>query len=387
MASILTNFPGACCTDIQYFPDRIECAPKLREDQLRTGLTNHCYDFRCLITGEAGETVKLIAHWPRYDMDKVDHVKHVYWFVQSFYNVAWKAVYTSEDGLEWTRLPDVPHENFDLFITVTLPESGKLYVSVNLPFTLEALEQICEKFAPWRIRLGKTIGGNDLPIFRFGTGDKVIWLQANQHVNEVCGCHTLASLMEVLADPATDLTGFTFYVLPSVSVEKMDRTLSLPPMDHDINRDWFLREHPEVIACHNELQRLQAEGKRLLVMIDMHNGWCRASDSGGNITEFNRGFVEDDYRNRRLRFTRAMLASCDYEDPDKIWWCDVTGTGTFFQYGSQTYESLCYTYEFSRFALYDREAGAYVPLTQEGLRRFGRQFARFLLEYDYDTDC
>jgi hypothetical protein len=371
MAFATTKFPGGAGEDIKSYPDRIEI---LAEKGLR-----------CLLVGTPGEEIPVVLRWLPQDGKPVDRTAKKYWYVQPFFRVADRAIFTSEDELTWTRVEQVKKGDWQMEVRVTLPSSGKLFLSVKLPFTLKMLEQVCEKFAPWRVTVAKTAGGLDMPAFRFGTGNKLLWLQANQHVIETSGSYVLSSLMEVLADPATDLKDFTFVVIPSVSVEKMIGDCSFPELAHNINRDWTKRLHPEVQGIHACIQKELAAGKELELLIDMHNGWCRESDSGGNITEYNHGFIEDAYWERRLRFTRAMLAACDYEHPEKIWWVEPSDGSTCFQYGSLDYETLSYTYEFSYFKMYDRAKGDYVPLTQEHLLKLGRQMAAFLLSYDFDA--
>ena len=383
MAFITGKVPGSCVDNIENYADRIECTPKVNAAVLSRGLTNGHHEFRCLAVGTAGEEVHIVVHWPEYDVDSADR-SNEYWFVESFYGVADQVVFTGTDELHWQRIETVWKDGWDLHIKVTLPEEGHLYVSVNLPFTVKALQQVCDRFAPWRVTVGKTAGGMDIPAFRFGTGKKVIWLQANQHVTEVCGCHVLASLMEYISDPAVDLKDYTFVVIPSVSVEKMFMDQEYPEYPVNINRDWGTRKQPETKAIHDYLQGMAAEGYEILVMVDMHCGWCRVGDSGGNITEYNHGFIPNDYWERRMRYTHALLSALDYEKPDKIWWCDFPPVQTFFQYGSQLYGALCSTYEFSRFQIWNREKGDYDPLSQEALEKLGKQYAKFLLSYDFE---
>ena len=85
-----------------------------------------------------------------------------------------------------------------------------------------------------------------------------------------------------------------------------------------------------------------------------------------------------------MRYTHALLSALDYEKPDKIWWHDFPPIRTFNQYGSQTYGALCSTYEFSRYQIWNRAKGDYDPLTQEALVKLGKQYAQFLLTYDFE---
>ena len=384
MAVMTGKFPGGCCTDIRHYSDRIECAPQVSPGLLKSGMTNSHHEWRCLLWGEEGEKVHIVLHWPPFDPDKVDKSANEYWFVESFAGVAADIVFTGTDELTWTRLEEgVRRDGWDFHIDVTLPAGGKLYVSVNLPFTLKALDRICEEFKDYRFRLGKTAGGLDIPAFRFGTGKRAIWLQANQHVTEIGGCYVLWSLMRELVKPETDLRDFSFFVVPSVSVDKMIGDGTYPEYKENINRDWLEFRQPETKAISDYIRSLTEDGYTMLVMTDMHNGWCRPEDSGGNITEYNHGFIDNEYWERRVKYTRAVLAALDYENPEKIWWHDRPVPRTFERYGSETYRAYCSTYEFSRFQLWDREKGAYVPLSQEGLMRIGVQYAKFLLRYDF----
>lgn len=384
MAVMTGKFPGGYCENIRHYSDRIECTPVVSPRALETGLTNNIHEWRCLLWGEEGERVHIVLHWPPFDPDRVDKTGTVYWFVESFAGVAADTVFTGTDELTWTRLESgIRRDGWDFHIDVTLPAGGKLYVSVNLPFTLKALEKLCAEFADWRFPLGKTAGGLDIPAFRFGTGKRVVWLQANQHVTETGGCYVLWSLMRELVKPETDLRDFSFFVIPSVSVDKMLGDGGYPELKTDVNRDWMDFQHPETQAISAYLRSLAEDGYEILVMTDMHNGWCRPEDSGGNITEYNHGFIDNAYWERRVKYTRAVLAALDYENPEKIWWHDRPLPRTFERFGTETYGAYCSTYEFSRFQLWDRALGAYVPLSQEGLMRVGRQYAQFLLNYEF----
>ena len=386
MAVMTGDFLGGNCDNIQYFPDRIECTPLISEGARRSGMVNHTYMWRALITGEPGEKVNVTVRWPRYDVSTVDKEKNQYWYVHSFAEVVKDAFYYGEDELNWTRIEDVEKKDYDFSFTLTLPESGKLYAGANLPFTAKALNALTEEFAAYKVPLCRSARGVDIPMFRFGTGKNVIWLQANQHEVEVSGSHALTGLMRYLVRPDTDLGNFSFFIIPSVAVDFVMLGKNIVDTGENINRNWGHRDMIETAAIHEKLQSLQRDGCRLLVMTDMHNGWCREDDSGGNYTEFTRGFVSEAYWQRRIRFAKALLSTVDYERPDKIWWHDFGPIRTFNMYGSQTYSALCSTMEFSRYEIWDQKKGGYVPVTQERLYRMGEQLAKFLLSYDYDLN-
>ena len=101
--------------------------------------------------------------------------------------------------------------------------------------------------------------------------------------------------------------------------------------------------------------------------------------------EYNDGAADPQYLARRRAFQRAMLAACDFEKPETFWWHDKNPNGieTFFDYGTENYRALCTTMEFSRYEIWNRAMNAYVPLTQERLETMGRQYADFLLHYEY----
>ena len=61
----------------------------------------------------------------------------------------------------------------------------------------------------------------------------------------------------------------------------------------------------------------------------------------------------------------------------------INGIECFFDYGSENHRALCTTMEFSRYEIWSRAEQRYVPVTQERLETMGRQYADFLLHYDY----
>lgn len=386
MARITGNIPGGCCANIQEIPGGFSCTPDYGPDGPGKNRA-HCYKWYCRVDGTPGETVTLRLTLPEYDPRTAER-DWGYWFVHSFAEVAEQAFFTGSDELHWRHVDpaDVEKDGFVFTLRVTLPECGYLFVSLCIPFTAKALKSLCEEFAAYKVPLCSSGLGQDVPMFRFGSGKNVIWLQANQHVTEVSGSNALTALMRRLAEPGTDLKDFSFFVIPSVAVDKIMNDVDRINYGEDINRNWGHLDQPETAAIHALHEKLIAEGCRLLVMIDMHNGWCRAGDSGGNYTEYTRGFISDEYWFRRVRFAKALLASTDYERPDKLWWNDYGEIKTFFKYGSQNYRSLCSTMEFSRYELWNRAEEAYEPVTQEGLERVGRELADFLLSYDYDLD-
>ena len=384
MALMTGLFPGGDCDNIRYYADRIECTPALKKYEIESGTINMHYNWRCRLIGKSGETVRVLMHWPPYDPEKSPKT-HVYWYVQSFGLVAERAMFTSEDELTWEPLTNVRKTGFDFDFTVTLPESGRLSVSVNLPFSLAELEKVCREYAPWRVPVAETRAGFDIPAFRFGQGKRVIWLQANVHTIEVSGCHALVGAMRYLREHIDEIRDYSFFIIPSFIVDGLYGDMDKPEQKKDINRDWGTLTNPENQRIDAFIRGLVADGYEMLVMTDMHNGWCDPSTSGGNLVEYNDGAAEPEYLERRRAFQRAMLAACDFEKPETFWWHDKNPNGieTFFDYGTENYRALCTTMEFSRYEIWNRAMNAYVPLTQERLETMGRQYADFLLHYEY----
>ncbi|MDY6314684.1 MAG: M14 family zinc carboxypeptidase [Clostridia bacterium] len=384
MALMTGFFPGGDCNNIELYDDRIECTPALTKFEIESGTINMHYNWRCRIIGKPGERVHVIMHWPPYDPEK-SKKEHVYWFVQSFGLVAERAMYISEDEIHWKHFTDVKKTGFDFDFTVTLPESGRLSAAVNIPFSVEELEALCAEYKDFRVKVAETRAGFDIPAFRFGNGKKVIWLQANVHTIEVSGSHALVGAMRYLKAHIDEIKDYSFFVIPSVTVDGLYGDMARKEQHTDINRDWGKLTNPENINIDRFIRGLAADGYEMLVMTDMHNGWCDPSESGGNLTEFNPGQFDDDYQARRLKFQRAMLAACDFEKPETFWWHDKNPNGIecFFDYGSENYHALCTTMEFSRFEIWDRASESYVPVTQELLEKMGTQYADFLLHYKY----
>lgn len=386
MALMTGRFPGGDCDNIRLYSDRIECTPALTPQELESGTINMHYNWRCRIIGEAGERVRVIMHWPPYDPEK-SKKEHIYWYVQSFGIVAERAMYISSDEIHWEHFTDVKKTGFDFDFTVTLPENGRLSVAVNIPFSLSELDFICEEYKDYRVNVAKTRAGFDIPAFRFGHGKKVIWLQANVHVIEVSGSHALVGTMRYLNQHIDEIerSDYSFFVIPSIAVEGLYCDMEKAEQKVDINRGWGNLDNPENINIDRFIRGLVSDGYEMLVMTDMHNGWCDLNESGGNLTEYNPGQFEKEYQERRLKFQRAMLAACDFEKPEKFWWHDKNPNGIqcFFDYGSENFRALCTTMEFSRFEIWDRASESYIPVTQELLEKMGEQYADFLLHYEY----
>lgn len=382
MAVLTGDFPCGDCKNVRVTEKGIECGEYPEKNPYRDDAG---FGFRARLTGDPGERVTITLHAPKYD-PRLAGRDRTYWFVHSFAEVAAEAFFMSEDEINWNRIENVTKDDWSFTFSVEVPAGGSLELSLRLPYTGKALRQLCEEFAAYLVPLCKTELGEDVPMFRFGSGKNVIWLQANQHVSEVYGTHSLTALMRRLTENGVDLKDYSFFVIPSVAVDLMLN--GTPRIEHEenINRNWGHPTQPETIAITELHKKLAAEGYRLLVMTDMHNGWCRAGDSGGNYVEYNRGFISDEYWFRRIRFSNALLGSLDYERPDKLWWHDYAEIRTFCSYGSQVYGSLCSTMEYSYYELWDRALGCYVPVTQERLWRIGRELADFLLSYEFDTD-
>ncbi len=384
MALVTGLFPGGDCDNIVNYGDRIECTPALKKYEIESGTINMHYNWRCRIVGKPGEKVRIILHWPEYDPEKSPK-QHVYWYVQSFGLVAERAMYTSSDEIHWERLTDIKKTGFDLDFTLTLPESGKLSAAVNIPFSLDELDKICEEYKDYRIKVADTRAKFDIPTFRFGNGKKVIWLQANVHTIEVSGSHALVGAMRYLKKHIDEIKDYSFFIIPTVTVDQLYGDMVFNGNITDINRDWGKLTNPENIHIDTFIRSLVKNGYEMLVMTDMHNGWCDMSESGGNLTEFKPGQFDDDYQARRLKFQRAMLASCDFEQPEQLWWHEKNPNGIecFFDYASENYHALATTMEFSRFEIWDRATHRYIPVTQPLLEKMGEQYADFLLHYEY----
>jgi len=294
----------------------------------------------------------------------------------------------SIDGLNWNWLGRESKIDNTSFEYNFLPDE-KVYFAFSLPYQVKHFEIFCENYRNNCFFSVESIGisekGRIIPLVRIGRTDagKHIFFTCRHHACESTASYVLEGLMRYIIENYTNsnvLKNYLFHSVPFVDidgVEEGDQGKNRSPHDH--GRDYIENPIYNSIKCIiNYVKGL----KDVIVAIDFHSPWkwgdrndyCFFVKQGSPIKEEieTLSFIlEKNTKGNRYKGEIEYNSIYDLKIDQEWNKSDLPTCAKFFKdFGAK----LACSFEVPYF-------GKENPVTQENLKKFGKDFGKSLEEY------
>ncbi len=372
MAFITGKTPQGNCGAVLYMGNgHYSCGPIPDVPGVDPRSTDYI-NFYAKIEGEIGEIVHLDLQYPIFDEKLCGPRKYQ---TAPFFTVAHRCIYVSNDELNWERIEDVQVDTDAWILSFSLTLTAPVcFVSVNYFYTIRMYQVLREDLSKSELVEEKVVGlsRNGQNIYLYKVTDpsvpaeekQIVYLQGAQHCSEFGGPNLLDAMLRHLSSGSADarklLRKYEFHIVPIFSVADWAEG-NKDVLLADPNTIWDTKNTSEVKAIDTYLQNLS---KKPALLIDIHNA------------RKNYFFVSDylpaEQVEEQLRFASLITKYCDYITLDHI---SRKGHGKYANFREYAWENFGsgYTFELSRFALYNRAEGKEIPISKESFTKFGMQ--------------
>ena len=202
--------------------------------------------------------------------------------------------YLSEDGNQWTSMEtDFVEESGEIRFSVTIPESGNLFVARLPPYRISDLNALIDEVANHPCvnvkKIGETVQGRPLEIIRVGNSDAPnrVFIRARAHPWESGGNWVVDGMIRHLMISEADeeyhsakrpnyFDRFCVYIMPMANKDGVATGMTRFNLrGKDLNRDWNAPADaalcPENAALEQWLESMLEVGKRPHLALEMHN--------------------------------------------------------------------------------------------------------------------
>jgi hypothetical protein len=385
MNGILTGSP---------LPDgTFECAEQIGVDNDRPVFTpdtpesipgNAQYVF--LLHLPSGEARGLDIVWPH--RETLPRPGFDYPHNANFSEVLDQIIFLQTEGGDWQRLTTVSPRPQGVAVDVPALDNPA-WLSVGIPYFAHQYERLIRGIqchADWDVRSignspeGRPLHGCMRPA-KTAKSKGLFLISSYQHYGEWTGLHAIDTLLRHLP-PEAD--AFSWAVIPCMNPDGLYRGWRGDLMHRgdavneahggNINRSWNPPCLPESIAA-AEFFRGAAQKERPLHALDFHMGWSNPNHSGGGITVFHKGELDDGLDAHLREFTEAFFKTVPIQpfawEHSRL---QAPGAAPWF---TREFGCPAQTVEFSRFQAH-LPGGPPQALTAEYCRKLGPQIAQVL---------
>ena len=194
--------------------------------------------------------------------------------------------FVSPDGQQWTSMPTTYNEQAgQIEFTVSIPDSGSLYVARLPPYRISDLEKLLAEIKDHPSvhieNIGQTVQGRPLEIIRVGDANARhrVFVRARAHPWEPGGNWVVEGMVRHLigqTPTAVDGRGYCVYIMPMANKDGVaaGRT-RFNLLGKDLNRDWNepvdAELCPENAALERWLESMLTRGHRPHLALELHN--------------------------------------------------------------------------------------------------------------------
>lgn len=387
------KFPNANCIGVRSESgNTISATVRMSDVALKNGWTNQCPQFLGKFEDAAGKNIRLDVRWPEFHRETMVGA-HEYGSNDSFIEAAPHCVFTSADGINWTRHTNATRSLWRVQIPLEV-HGDVLYVAINLPYTLNDYRLLRQTLdaspGAKRTPIGRSYGAFDLDLYEIGdtpggsTKKPAVYIQALQHPSEMTGPRVLDTMLRFLVSDDPEAVRFrnscTLYAVPVIAGDAWLEGVDFHLSGGNLNRDWQAFSMTETQLLRPVIQSIMSSFSRPVLALDFHNGWHSMGHHGAAITVMPESSVGPALPAKQREFISSVATRTDYIPETAVWEAGYKPHG-FAGYMTRTYGIQAHTVEFSRFSIWDRKTGAHEPLSQDRLVRFGKQLVPVLTDW------
>ncbi|NNE42035.1 MAG: carboxypeptidase family protein [Marinicaulis sp.] len=228
---------------------------------------------------------------------------------------------TSTDGEKWTR---VETSYADDVLTISdAPSADTVYYAYFAAYPTtryrEFMAETKKSAALEHAIIGQTLDGQDIDYFKFGEGEKQLWVIARQHPGETMGSWWMEGFLPALCDESNAAAGAlrnfaTVHIIPCMNLDGSARGhLRTNAAGIDLNRAWrntTMDKSPEVYLVREKMRETGVD-----FFLDVHGDEAIANnflDSAENVPSWT-----DEDAARFNHFSDLLLKeSKDFQDKE-----------------------------------------------------------------------